>query len=608
VVRLAKKLEISPDLSLPLEAVTWTFSVLAIKGSGKSNVLVVMAEEMHKAGLHWIALDPKGDWWGIQSSGDGKSPGLSVPIFGGEHGNVPLYPDSGPALADLLINEGISAVIDVSEFTKGEMSRFLGGPNPQEGGKGDGFFARLYKKKNRSQPPTHVFLEEVDEYLPQQVTKEIAKLHYDGQKIATKGRYRGLGVTCATQRPARFHNDVLTQTENLIAMRNLAPTERKQVKLWTDYHGQSKEIVDSLPSLDDGEAWVVSPQKLKIVKRVRFRRRSTFDSGATPDVVVRGKRRPPTLADINLPAIEESMAETIEKAKAEDPTLLRRRIAELEKQLGEKPKDVPAPAEPEVIEVPVFAPGELDKLYELTGGLFDRLNEALGQRHIHELLDTASRIHFKLDEVRGNSGAARSVLQPAPKPRAKPRPADPPARRLTSPPVPPPGRRVEEESDDVSLKAGARRILETYARHHPMKLTRSQLGTLAGFKITGGTFQTYFSKLKRHGFVEELGRESWITDEGFAHLGEIPPSPMTTEEIIERWRGVLKAGARAMLDVLIDCYPGEIARVDLATAVDMTESGGTFQTYLATLRRNGLAEVNASDVRASDTLFMAAAS
>ncbi len=38
----------------------------------------------------------------------------------------------------------------------------------------------------------------------------------------------------------------------------------------------------------------------------------------------------------------------------------------------------------------------------------------------------------------------------------------------------------------------------------------------------------------------------------------------------------------------------------------MTESGGTFQTYLSTLRRNGLAEVQGGWVRPSDTLFIGA--
>lgn len=71
-------LKISPELQLPVDAVTETFGILAVKRAGKSNAAVAIAEEMFKAGLPWIAIDPKGDWWGIRSSSDGNGPGLPI--------------------------------------------------------------------------------------------------------------------------------------------------------------------------------------------------------------------------------------------------------------------------------------------------------------------------------------------------------------------------------------------------------------------------------------------------------------------------------------------------------------------------------------------------
>lgn len=44
------KLKISETLSVPVEAVTQTFADLGIRGSGKTNTGVVIAEEMLKAG------------------------------------------------------------------------------------------------------------------------------------------------------------------------------------------------------------------------------------------------------------------------------------------------------------------------------------------------------------------------------------------------------------------------------------------------------------------------------------------------------------------------------------------------------------------------------
>src|SRR5262245_29535708 len=83
------RLDISPELSLPAQAVTETFGLLAVRGAGKSNAARVMAEEMFAAGLPFVAVDPVGSWYGLRSSRDGKRPGLAVPIFGGKHGDVP---------------------------------------------------------------------------------------------------------------------------------------------------------------------------------------------------------------------------------------------------------------------------------------------------------------------------------------------------------------------------------------------------------------------------------------------------------------------------------------------------------------------------------------
>ena len=115
-----RRLKVADGLSLPLDAVTETFGILAARRAGKSNAAVVMAEEMFDAGLPWVAIDPKGDWWGIRSDGDGKKAGgLPIPIFGGLHGDVPLEPGAGALIADLVVDERLTCVLDVSGFERG---------------------------------------------------------------------------------------------------------------------------------------------------------------------------------------------------------------------------------------------------------------------------------------------------------------------------------------------------------------------------------------------------------------------------------------------------------------------------------------------------------
>lgn len=113
-------------------------------------------------GSRGVCIDPKGDWWGVRSAPDGKRPGMSVPIIGGEHGDVPLDASSGHVVADLIVDERLTAVVDVSEFLRAELSRF-----------GADFAERLYKK-NRE--PLHVFAEEADQVIPQRVMHDAAPL------------------------------------------------------------------------------------------------------------------------------------------------------------------------------------------------------------------------------------------------------------------------------------------------------------------------------------------------------------------------------------------------------------------------------------------------
>ncbi len=85
---------------------------------------------------------------------------------------------------------------------------------------------------------------------------------------------------------------------------------------------------------------------------------------------------------------------------------------------------------------------------------------------------------------------------------------------------------------------------------------------------------------------------------------DVPAQPQTTEELLNVWRGVLRAGERKMLDELVAIYPRALTREELGERAGYTASGGTFGAYLSTLRRNGLVEVDGDEVRASAALFL----
>jgi uncharacterized protein len=55
-------LQISRELSLPAEAVSETFAILAKRGAGKTYTAAVLVEELLKAGLQVVVVDPVGVW------------------------------------------------------------------------------------------------------------------------------------------------------------------------------------------------------------------------------------------------------------------------------------------------------------------------------------------------------------------------------------------------------------------------------------------------------------------------------------------------------------------------------------------------------------------
>ncbi len=139
----------------------------------------------------------------------------------------------------------------------------------------------------------------------------------------------------------------------------------------------------------------------------------------------------------------------------------------------------------------------------------------------------------------------------------------------------------------------------------PLRLTKSQWGTVARLKTSGGTWSTYLGDIRRAGLLDENSVGYTLTDAGFEYLGE-RPEPMTAVELQDHYRSILRAGAAKMLDALISSYPAGLTREELGAAADISTAGGTFSTYLGDLTRNGLAERSNGEVRATDILMRGA--
>ena len=568
------KLRISPELQLPVDAVTETFGILAVKRAGKSNAAVAIAEEMFKAGLPWIAIDPKGDWWGIRSSSDGKGPGLPIVVFGGLHADVPLEPGAGVLVANLVVEQRLTCVIDISEMTKADVRRFL-----------TAFIRQLYKI-NRE--PLHVFAEEADEYIPQMVRGDDAEMVGVWETLVKRGGFRGLGCSLITQRSASLNNDVLTQIQTLFALRTTGVPDRKRIEEWVNYHQAGKEFVQQLPTLADGEALVFSPNFLRTVVKIRFRRRETFDSGATPKVGV--KARPPAiLADVDLARLREQMASTIEKAKADDPRELRKTIAELRQELAaEKKRLTPTRTviEEKIVEVPVLDTQTVQRIQAAV--------EDLIQGHSQKIADELAAMLRRVDDVVTRNSQSGTKLPG--------RVAKPVERTgaggftSTSASSARPVRPAASESSPSNMKGsipglgkGERKVLAVLAQWPDGRLQKD-LVFLTGYSARASTLGVILSKLRQMELVEP-GQPVKATAAGLEAAGgvqELPSGP----ELLEHWlrHPRIGEGERKVLRALIDAYPDALTHAELCERTAYSQGASTIGVILSKLRKLGLVE------------------
>ncbi len=324
-----KQLTISKDLKLPLEIVTQTVAILAKRRVGKSYTMRGMAEQFLELGQQVIMVDPKGDQWGIRSSADGKKPGFAMLILGGEHGDLPLEVNGGEVVAKLAVEERVSMLLDLSTFRKHEVATFMAI-----------FLENLYRLKaqERFRTPVMLIVDEADAIAPQKPQKGEERMLGAIEDIVRRGGQRGIGCMVVTQRSAVLNKNVLTQAQMLIVLRTIAPQDLAAMNAWIDVHGTAEErkvLMESLPSLPVGDAWFWSPgwpTAEGIFKLVHVLPIKTFDSAATPKPGEK-KITPKNLADVDLDALKTQMAATIEKAKSEDPKLLRAEVSKLKRDL-----------------------------------------------------------------------------------------------------------------------------------------------------------------------------------------------------------------------------------------------------------------------------------
>lgn len=556
-IRLGKGLEVTSDIF------TTASAIIGIRGSGKTTDGVVLAEQAIRAGVPVAVIDPTGAWFGLKSSADGKSAGLPVYVFGGRHADAPLEATAGPIIARFIVERGVPIVLDLSDLTKGMQRRFVGQ-----------FCETLYDLKARQRDPLFVIVDECPRFCPQRLQKDpdLSKCVGAVEDIVALGRSRGLGCAIIGQRPATINKNILTQSDNLFAMRTVGAQDRKALDEWvTEAQGEQQqrdELVQNIAALRQGEGYFWSPAIFGIFKRVQFDNRTTFDSSRTPKI---GEKRiePKVFATVDLETLSAEIRATVERAKADDPKELRKQIAELQRQMNAAPARVEKVVER--VEVPVLPDSVASELRAVCAD-------------IGRSLDRFVSLTDEIEGALARTQRPASVMQP---PKAAPRA------------VPRPQVQREAPNGDVSLAKAERAILTVLAQYQD-GCEKNQLAILSGYSVTSTGFTNPLSSLRVKGFVT---REYPVraTEAGLSALGEYEPLP-SGEALRNYWLNKLSKAERAILAVLLEDYPNAVPKQELADRAGYSFTSTGFTNPLSKLRVLKLAEGSA-EIRAVDAFF-----
>lgn len=300
-------LKISKDLELPDDAALWTYANLGIKGSGKSYDAAVTAEEMVSNGTPIIVIDGVGIWWGLRvgvndkGEPDREAEGLPIVVFGGQHKDLPIPSMIGrhrnlivdeaklQLMVKAILEAGISAVLDTSEFSKSMQRRIVG------------IFVNELYHLNSQYSTRHVFIEEADLYIPQKIVGDLAFCAGAIDDLIRRGGNFNLGATLISQRHAVVNKDVITQCGCLIILRTVHNLDKKAVRAWVENVAQPKDPkilkwYDGLRALKDGQAWFWHPTDPVIFKKIQFRKRRTLH--ATREYFRRPHAKQVTMRDV----------------------------------------------------------------------------------------------------------------------------------------------------------------------------------------------------------------------------------------------------------------------------------------------------------------------
>lgn len=531
--------------NLPLEAITEKMAFIGRTGAGKTYGAMKLAETMLENGAQIVALDPVGVWRGLRMGGNFK-----VYIFGGLSPDYPLESTAGALLADLIVDRSISAVLDVSQFeTDTEKARFAAA-----------FADRFFFRKKSSPSPVHLFVEECQEFIPQNTQRGEERMLHAWQRIWKIGRNFGIGGSLITQRPQEVNKKALNQAGTLFVFQLTGPQERKAVEGWISDNGvTAPELHTLLPKLAVGSPHVWSPTFLECSETIKISPKITADISSTPKIGTASVAK--VLTAIDGEKLKEAMAVTVENAKRNDPEELKKEIRRLKAELIEK-SHPPAAVQ---FSPPLLTLKErklvldafplLQKIIDFDPSNGLRLSEAVTEERVFLRSESAPLVRALTDVLHAGIDNPDPEIKWFEKRKA-------------------PG--------DSTLTKAERLILSVLVTNAGF-CSKEGVAVQACYAVGGGSFNNALSSLRVKGLIT---RDEFFTatPAGQGALGS-PETILSGSSLVEQWcRQSLTKAESAILRALWSIHPHSMDKATLGKNTSYEPAGGSFNNALSHLR------------------------
>jgi hypothetical protein len=568
--------------------------IQANSGGGKSMATRLMCERIG-AHVPVAVLDIEGEFHTLREV-------MDVLLVGPDADMAPHVETAGP-LAIRLLETGVSAVIDLYEFSKDEQREYV-----------RRFVETMVAAPKRLWSPRLVIIDEAHEMAPEGGKGEASQAVVD---LMSKGRKRQYCPILCTQRISKLSKDAAAEANNVFIGRCTLDLDQKRAG---DTLGLDRAENRKLRELAGGVFHAYGPAlNFRGVELMKFDMpKSTHGKEAMRSAVLS-----PSAAMRK--SIDE-LKDLAERAKTEvmDIDAARNRIAELERELTTNGPAIAGAAETierlqgnaeELGKALEQSTAEVGRLKAIATAQWDSIQECSrwieaqkGRIHAaHGLLTHAENEPLPLTV---NPADCEEFAPPDPGPTVGSVSAaidripssvrrEPATLRIAQPSRPRPAQ------SEGGIPGPHQKILNSLAWWESVGVaapTAAQVAFVAGYSPGTGTMNTYFGAMVSAGLIVRDRGIVQLTPDGHKHA-ERPQRRPTLQALHEQLRGVLDGPCGKVLDAVIARHGRPAPADEIAKDAGYSPGTGTMNTYFGRMTSLGLITRNRGVVAPTEVVF-----